>query len=56
MAASQMETEAGSTNGAVGPATGSSNAGIQEAKAIQNSSTILPFSTGYPGVQKVPRF
>lgn len=51
MAAPQMET-----NDTAGLATGSSNAGNQEAKAVQNSSTVLPFSTGYPGVQKVPRF
>lgn len=56
LAAPQIETEAGSTNDAAGPATGSSNAGIQEAKALQNSTAVLPFSTGYPGVQKVPRF
>lgn len=56
LAAPQIETEPGSTNDAAGPATGSSNAGIQEAKALQNSTAVLPFSTGYPGVQKVPRF
>lgn len=57
MASPQIETEAGSINDAAGPATGSSNAGIQEAKALQNSTAALPFSTGYPGVQqKVPRF
>lgn len=56
VAVPQVETKAGSTNDSAGLAPGSSNAGNQEAKAIQNSSTVLPISTGYPGVQKVPRF
>lgn len=56
VAAPQVETKAGSTNDSAGLAPGSSNAGNQEAKAIQNSSTALSFSTGNPGVQKVPRF
>lgn len=56
VSAPQVETKAGSTNDSAGLAPGSSNAGNQEAKAIQNSSTALSFSTGNPGVQKVPRF
>uniref|UniRef100_A0A0C9RQX9 TSA: Wollemia nobilis Ref_Wollemi_Transcript_898_2252 transcribed RNA sequence n=1 Tax=Wollemia nobilis TaxID=56998 RepID=A0A0C9RQX9_9CONI len=63
MTVSQMEPEAGQNKSATGSVNGSSNAiigspnsGVQGVKAMQNSTSVAPFSMGSPGVQKIPRF
>ncbi|GLJ41670.1 hypothetical protein SUGI_0862370 [Cryptomeria japonica] len=52
MAAPQVESEAVVNNGTTGQLTGSSNSGLQVAKALQSSVPTVASSMGSPGVPK----